>query len=93
MTIELPEALVAEAKAVAARRHATLDDVIACALRREIAAASGSPPSEASRYETGPFGILRLRRRDAPVDDMLVRQLQAESEKDELRRALDPCGE
>ena len=46
-TIDLPDALLIEAKAVAARRRTTLRAMVAHALEREIQGAISSPGEEA----------------------------------------------
>lgn len=90
-TIELPDDLLIEAKAVAARRRTTLKDLLTRALRREIAPAS-EVAEDANRYEVGPFGILRLKRRGAPITAQIVQQLQADADEEELQRALKTRG-
>lgn len=61
-TLDLPDDLLMEAKTLAVRRKTTLKAIVESALRREIrpAAEMGNPDPE--KYETGPFGILSLKR-------------------------------
>ena len=58
-TIELDDALLTEAKAVAARRQTTLRAVIEHALRREVAPAAGA----AMAFAPGSSGLPRLVKR------------------------------
>ena len=70
-TLELPDDLLIEAKAVATRRRTTLKAMFDHALRRELA-----PPlqlSQDSLFEVGPFGILSLKKRGEP---MMTEQVQ-----------------
>jgi len=89
-TIELPDSLLAEAKAVAARRRTTLKEMIAKALRREIAPASGTVSPDADRYEVGPFGILRLRKRGGRTSLKTVQAIQDQLDEEEMKRVLNP---
>ena len=56
-TLDLDDELLAEAKAIAARRRTTLKAIIEHALRREIQPAEPKNP-DPGKYEVGPFGIL-----------------------------------
>lgn len=64
-TIELPDDLFAEAKAVAARRRTTLKAVFEHALRREIS--GKSEPSPDARFTVDEHGLPVLKKRDAAV--------------------------
>lgn len=55
-TLELPDDLYAEAKAVALRRKTTMRSMFEHALRREIGAPAGSP-APSPYYRIGPNGI------------------------------------
>ena len=61
-TIELPDDLLIEAKAVAARRRTTLKAMITHALRREIGPVSDPHPRQADLLEVGPFGMRQRQR-------------------------------
>lgn len=61
-TLDLPDDLLIEAKAVAARRRTTLKDMVTNALRREIGAEKIEPTGPDSVFEIGPLGILRIRK-------------------------------
>ena len=79
-TLELPDDLLIEAKAVAARRRTTLKAMIEHALRREIAPVPSPKPEEGSLYETGPHGILSLKRRGARVTSETIQRLLEEED-------------
>ena len=91
-TIELPDDLLIEAKAVAARRRTTLKAMITHALRREIGPVSDPHPRQADLLEVGPFGILRLKSRGKPVTDAIVRKMQDDADDEDLQRALQASG-
>lgn len=91
-TLDLPDDLLMEAKAVAARRRTTLKDMVAHALRREIMPETALSPSESELYEVGPFGILRLKKRGATMDDDTVRRLLDEADEEEFARAMELRG-
>jgi len=88
-TLDLPDDLLIEAKAVAARRRITLKDMVAHALRREIMPATALSSSESELYEVGPFGILRLKKRGDTVDEDTVRKLLDEADEEEFARAME----
>ncbi len=88
-TLDLPDDLLIEAKAVAARRRITLKDMVAHALRREIMPETALSPSDGELYEIGPFGILRLRKRGVTVDENTVRELSEEADEEEFERAME----
>jgi hypothetical protein len=87
-TLDLPDDLLIEAKAVAARRRITLKDMVAHALRREIMPEPGLSSSESELYEVGSFGILRLKKRGYTVDEDTVRKLLEEADEEEFARAM-----
>lgn len=88
-TLDLPDDLLIEAKAVAARRRITLKDMVAHALRREIMPATALSSSESELYEVVPFGILRLKKRGDTVDEDTVRKLLDEADEEEFARAME----
>jgi hypothetical protein len=61
-TLNLPDDLLIEAKATAARRKITLRDLVEHALRREIRPAAEMQNPDPEKYEVGPFGILSLKK-------------------------------
>ena len=91
-TIELPDDLLIEAKAVAARRRTTLKAMNTHALRREIGPVSDPRPRATDRLQTGPFGILQLKPRGKPVTDAMVRKMQNEADAEDLQRAVQASG-
>lgn len=91
-TLDLPDDLLIEAKAVAARRRTTLKDMVAHALRREIMPETTLSSSDSALYEIGPFGILRLKKRGVTVDDDTVRKLLDEADEEEFTRAMELRG-
>ena len=91
-TLVLPDDLLIEAKALAARRKTTLKAVIESALRREIRPNSELENPDPARFEVGPFGILRIRkgsgRGSITVEE--VRAVQTELDEEDVRRAIHP---
>ena len=63
-TLDLPDDLLIQAKIVAARRRTTLRAIVEHALRRELRPAAEVDNPDPDRYESGPFGILSLKKRD-----------------------------
>ncbi len=61
-TLDLPDALLIEAKAVAAKRRTTLRAMIEHALRREIGVSESERTSRQSLTELNEFGFPVLRR-------------------------------
>lgn len=90
-TLDLDDALLAEAKSVAVKRRTTLKAIVEHALRREL-----RPPAEISnpdpdKFEIGPLGFLVLRR--SPGETITLEQVQAirdELDDEEFRRAIHP---
>jgi hypothetical protein len=89
-TLDLPDDLLIEAKAVAARRRTTLKAIVEHALRREVQ--PSGPAADAAiddRFERGPYGILRLKRnRGEKVTLETIRKIQDEIDQEELDRAI-----
>ena len=79
-TIELPDDLLIEAKAVAARRRTTLKAIVEHALRRELDPGAASNAEEDGYFQTGPLGILSLKRRGAKVTSEKIYRLLEEEE-------------
>ena len=74
-TLDLPDDLLIEAKAIAARRRISLKAMVEHALRREI---KPSTDSHSTPFVRGEDGVLRSPRRGARVTTELVRQLMDE---------------
>jgi hypothetical protein len=90
-TLDLDDALLAEAKAVALRRRTSLKAVVEHALRRELAPSSEAGNPDPEKYEMGPLGFLVLKR--ASGERVTLGQIEAieeELEREELQRAIQP---
>ena len=90
-TLELPDDLLIEAKAVALKRRTTLRAIIERALRRELAPSAAEANPDPEKFEVGPLGFLVLKR--APGETVSLEQiksLQAELDEQEFARALHP---
>jgi len=87
-TLVLPDDLLREAKTLAVRRKTTLKAIIEAALRREIRPAMEQENPDPSRFEVGPFGILRIRKAfDSPSTTVAqVRAVREALENEELER-------
>ena len=90
MTLVLPDDLLIEAKALAARRKTTLKAIIVGALRREIRPSSELENPDPTRFEVGPFGMLRIRKGTGSIRAEQVRAVEVELEEEEVRRAIHP---
>lgn len=75
-TLDLPDDLLIEAKAVAARRRTTLKAIIEHALRREIMQLP--EPDENGLLVRKENGLLCLRKRGVTVTTEVIRQLMDE---------------
>jgi len=64
ITIELPDALLAAAKSIAAQRRTTLKAMLEHALRREIG--FGQTPAVDAVFETNQFGFPVLKKHGRP---------------------------
>ncbi len=91
-TLVLPDDLLMEAKTLAVRRKTTLKAIIEAALRREIRPATELENPDPSRFEVGPFGILRLRKpSNSPSTTVAhVRAVQEALETEEVQRLTGP---
>ena len=74
-TLDLPDDLLIEAKAIAARRRISLEAMVEDVLRREIEPFTDSHDTS---FVRGEDGVLRPPRRGARVTTELVRQLMDE---------------
>ncbi|MEI8310434.1 MAG: hypothetical protein WCH98_06745 [Verrucomicrobiota bacterium] len=77
-TIELPDALLIEAKTVAARRRTTLRSLVENALRRELLPALPSSKKADAFMELGPNDFPRLKSRGVRVTSGEVYQMLEE---------------
>ena len=73
-TLELPDALLIEAKTAAARRRTTLRALVESALRREIFP-TNTPLMTAAFIENGPNELPCLKARGAKVTSKMVYQM------------------
>ena len=90
-TLDLPDDLLIEAKAVAARRRTTLKAIVEHALRREIhaPASDDTPPPDDDRFERNELGFLVLKRRPGETVSLeTIRKIQEEIDQEEFDRAL-----
>jgi hypothetical protein len=81
-TIELPDDLLMQAKAVALRRHTTLKSVLEHALRREILEES-TPSGAAELFTLNEYGFPVLRRPAAGkprITSEMIYRMQEETE-------------
>jgi hypothetical protein len=87
-TMDLPDDLLIQAKALAARRRISLKDMVTHALRREIMPETETQANHDDRYETGPFGILRLKKRGAAVTEKSIRDLSTEADEQDFQKVM-----
>jgi hypothetical protein len=90
-TLDLPDELLIEAKAVAARRRTTLKAMVEHALRREIAPVVQLEMD--SPFEMNELGMLVLKRREGGgITLEQIDAIQQEMDRDDLERAINPLG-
>jgi hypothetical protein len=88
-TLDLPDDLLAEAKAVAARRRITLKAMVEHALRREIAPPLVLPAD--SPLEMNELGMLVLKKRGGKGVTMeQLDAIQEEIDREDAERAMGP---
>jgi len=90
-TLELDDALLTEAKAVAVKRRTTLKAIVEHALRRELAPAPEITNPDPAKFEVGPLGFLVLKRKSG--ETITLKQMDAiqrEIDKQEFQRAIHP---
>jgi hypothetical protein len=76
-TVELPDELFAEAKAVALRRRVSLKALFTRALERELRGPGGVVPQDRFRIDESGWPVLRTAENDATnVSDFLVNELR-----------------
>jgi hypothetical protein len=81
-----------EAKTLAVRRKTTLKAIIEAALRREIRSSTEPENPDPSRFELGPFGILRIRKASGSPSTTVAQVRAAEQalENEALERVTQP---
>ena len=91
-TVVLPDDLLMEAKTLAVRRKTTLKAIIEAALRREIRLFTEQENPDPSRFEVGPFGILRIRKTSGSPSTTVaqVRAVREALGNEELERVPPP---
>jgi hypothetical protein len=87
-TLDLPDDLLIEAKATAARRRITLKDMVTHALRREISSSGEVPENVSTLLEVGPFGILRLKNTGKKVSVETIQKLSDLADEEEFQEYL-----
>jgi hypothetical protein len=91
ITLDLPDDLLIEAKAVAARQRTTFKAMVERALRREIVPRPDQDPDTSALIEVGRLEILRLRNsnssRGLEESNRLVEQIEDEELQDSIRFA------
>lgn len=92
-TLDLDEALLNEARALAARRHTTLEAIVEDALQRALLSAPEPENPDPDRFEFGPMGFLVLKR-DAGETLTLeqIEKIQRDLDEEDLRKAILPRG-
>lgn len=90
-TLDLDDALLAQAKIVAAKRRTTLKAIVEHALRRELAPVTERANPDSEKFEVGPLGFLALKRKPGEqVSLETIQSIQDELDEEDMRRALDP---
>jgi hypothetical protein len=74
-TLEIPDALLIEAKTAAARRRTTLRALVECALRRELFSAENPSVDAVAFIEIGPNELPCLKARGARVTSKMIYQM------------------
>ena len=87
-TLDLPDDLLIEAKAVAARRRTTLKELVTHSLRREIAGEDDRNLFPEELYEINELGLPCLRKRGAKVNSELIYKMIEDDDEEDLQRAL-----
>ncbi|MEO5914004.1 MAG: hypothetical protein ABIS50_07200 [Luteolibacter sp.] len=92
-TLDLPDDLLIEAKAVAARRRTTLKAMVEHALRREIMPSGNVPEDLRDICEMNELGMLVLKktgRKPLSLED--IQEFQEQLDREDMERALNPSG-
>ncbi len=89
--MELDDALLTEAKAVAAKRRMTLKAMVEHALRRELAPTPESSNPDPEKFEIGPLGFLVLKRKPGEsITHKKIKAIQKALDNEEFHRAIHP---
>lgn len=90
-TLELDDALLTEAKAVAVKRRTTLRAIVEHALRRELAPAPEITNPDPEKFEVGSLGFLVLKRKSGEtITREQIEAIQREIDEEEFQRAIHP---
>ena len=90
-TLELDDALLMEAKSVAAKRRTTLKAIVEHALRRELSPAPETCNPDPEKFEIGPLGFLVLKRKVGETITLeQIEAIQVQIDEEELQRAIHP---
>jgi hypothetical protein len=90
-TLDLDDALLTEAKTVAAKRQTTLKAVVEHALRRELAPAPEMSNPDPEKFEIGPLGFLVLKRKPGETLSLeRIKEIQDELDEEEIHWAIHP---
>ncbi len=90
-TLDLDDALLTQAKAVAAQRRTTLRAIVEHALRRELAPAPEISNPDPEKFEVGPLGFLVLKRKPGETITLeQIKAIQEELDEGEFQRAINP---
>jgi hypothetical protein len=88
-TLDLPDDLLVEAKAVAARRRTTLKELVTKSLSYEIGLEKRSADfPEGGPFATGALGMPVLKKRDKMISSEDVRRLLEEAEEEDFQNAM-----
>lgn len=88
-TLELPDDLLIEAKAVAARRRTTLKEMVTRSLRREIGQIEVAPLSPDSPFEIGSLGLPVIKSSGQKLKAADYQKLVDNQEHDDDRKHLE----
>ena len=91
-TLDLDDALLIEAKTVAAKRRTTLKAIVESALRREIRPTAEMDNPDPDEFEIGPLGFLVIKRRPGvpSVTSEMIRAIQDEIDDEDFQKAMQP---
>lgn len=90
-TLDLDDALLTQAKAVAAQRRTTLRAIVEHALRRELAPVPEIANPDPEKFEVGPLGFLVLKRKPGETITLeQIKAIQEELDEGEFQRAINP---
>ena len=91
-TLDLPDDLLIEAKATAARRRTTLKAIVEQALRRELQPPAPVENPDPEKYEINDLGFLVIKRgpNSPTITTETIRAIQAEIDEEDFQRAVNP---